>query len=343
MKFLYRKEKESLIRCLACNHYCLIAEGKRGICGVRTNENGKLKLLVWGKAAGVHLDPIEKKPLFHFLPGVGALSFGTLGCNFACRFCQNWFLSQSPKKEQLESLMVLIDQVSQDYSPQQLVALAQKLRVPVIAYTYNEPTVFIEYALATMKIAKKQGLKNIWVSNGYLSRESLEAVAGYLDGINIDLKSFRDDFYRRLCSARLKPVLENISHFWRKGVWVEVTTLIIPGENDSEEELREIAKFLVKISPDIPWHLTAFHPDYQMKDKPPTPKKTLLRAWEIGKAAGLNYVYLGNVIDQKHSSTYCPRCAELLVKRDGYQLVEVIGLKDGSCQFCGQKIAGVWS
>jgi len=342
MKPFFEKEKRGIIRCLVCSHYCLIADGRRGICGVRLNRDGRLELMVWGKAAGMHSDPIEKKPLFHFLPGVKALSFGTLGCNFGCRFCQNWFQSQSPKKIENKELFQLIDQLSENYSPEELVALAEKWHCPTIAYTYNEPTIFLEYALATMKLAKKKGLKNIWVSNGFISQETFKAIKNYLDGINIDLKSFDSDFYRRLCSARLEPVLENIARFWRNKIWVEVTTLIIPGENDSPEELEKIAHFLFQISPDLPWHVTAFHPDYQLLDKPATPRKKLIETWQIGKKAGLNYVYLGNIIDQEHSSTCCPNCSRLLIRRDGYNLVKMIGLRDGECQFCHQKIAGVW-
>ncbi len=347
MKSFFKLEKEGVIRCLACPHHCLLAEGQRGICGVRINQNGELRLLVWGKAVGMHPDPIEKKPLFHFLPGTKALSFGTLGCNFACRFCQNWFQSQAPKKirnlGKTDQVLDLINQVSQDYQPEAIVALAQELGCPTIAYTYNEPVIFLEYALATMKLAKKKGLRNIWVSNGFISREAFEAIKDYLDGINIDLKSFHPDFYRRLCSARLEPVLENIARFWQNKIWIEVTTLIIPGENDSAEELEKIARFLFQISPDLPWHVTAFHPDYQMLDKPVTPREKLIEAWRIGKRLGLNYVYLGNIIDQEHSSTYCPNCRQLLISRDGYQLIEIVGLNQGQCRFCGQKIAGVWS
>lgn len=342
MRIFFKKEKGRAIRCLACSHHCLIADDQRGICGVRLNRDGQLELVTWGKAVGMHLDPIEKKPLFHFLPGTKALSFGTLGCNFSCRFCQNWSQSQSPKEAQKDELFQLVDQLSDDYSPEEIVALAQKLDCPTIAYTYNEPVVFLEYALTTMKLARRKGLKNVWVSNGFISQEAFEVIKDYLDGINIDLKSFNPDFYRRLCSARLEPVLENIARFWRNKIWVEVTTLIIPGENDSPEELEKIAHFLFQISPGLPWHVTAFHPDYQMLDKPVTPKEKLFEAWKIGKKAGLHYVYVGNIVDQEHSSTYCPSCGRLLIRRDGYQLAEIVGLKQGGCQFCQQKITGVW-
>ena len=342
MQFFFEAGKKKTIRCLACFHHCLLSENQRGICGVRFNKKGRLELVVWGKAVGLHSDPIEKKPLFHFLPGTKALSFGTLGCNFACLFCQNWFQSQSAKKISPAQLDQLIKQTSQDYSPEALVALAQKLGCPTIAYTYNEPTVFLEYALATMKLAKKKGLKNVWVSNGFISSQGFTAIKDYLDAINIDLKSFNPEFYRRLCSARLEPVLENIARFYQAGIWLEVTTLVIPGENDSVAELKKIAQFLVKISPDLPWHLTAFHPDYQLLHKPVTSKEKLIEAWQIGKEAGLHYVYLGNLRDVERSSTYCPDCGQLLIRRDGLQLVEVVGLVKNRCRFCQKKIAGVW-
>ena len=343
LKSFFEREKENKIRCLACSHYCLIPEEKAGICGVRLNENGKPKLLLWDKLTDVYPDRIEKKPFFHFLPGTRALSIGSLGCNFACRFCQNWSRSQTPKRLEKKQLDQLVSRTTKNYLPQNIVDLAQELNCPTIAYTYNEPTVFVEYALETMILAKKAGLKNVWVSNGFMSKEVFLAIRKYLDAINIDLKSFSPDFYQRLCSGRLEPVLENIKRFWRGGIWVEVTTLVIPEENDSPEELKKIADFLVEISPDIPWHITAFHPDYRMLDKPPTAKGKLVQAWQIGKKAGLRNVYLGNILNEERASTFCPQCGKLLIRRDGYQLAESVGIKKDRCLNCNKRVPGVWS
>jgi pyruvate formate lyase activating enzyme len=339
--YLFERLKNNLVQCQACSWYCRISPGQTGVCGVRQNIAGELFSLVYGKAVGMAVDPIEKKPLFHFFPGSTAFSFGTLGCNFGCLFCQNWFQSQSPKDRKSKDLEDLIDRYSQKRSPQEIVNLAKDLGCQSIAYTYNEPAVFIEYAYETMVLAKKAGLKNVFVSNGYESKETFVLIRDYLDAINIDLKSFNPQFYQKVCQAKLDPVLENIKRFYKAGIWVEVTTLIIPGENDSHKELEQIAKFLVDISPDIPWHVTAFYPNYKMLDKSPTSPGKLLEAFKIGKEAALNYVYVGNIPDQEHSSTYCPKCKSLLISRDGYD-IEVVGLKDGRCRHCGQKIAGRW-
>jgi pyruvate formate lyase activating enzyme len=337
---LFKKLKNGQITCQACCRYCQIGDGKRGVCGVRENRGGQLDLLAFGQAVGVSPDPVEKKPLFHFLPGSRVLSFGTLGCNFACQFCQNWFQSQAVKQER--DPLHLIEQYSKKFSPQELIDLALKWDCVAIAYTYNEPAVFVEYALDTMRLAHKAGLKNIFVTNGYQSPESFGLVKDYLDAANIDLKSFRDDFYQRVCGgAKLAPVLENIKKYHQAGIWTEVTTLIIPEENDSRKELSQIAQFIKGVSPDIPWHLSAFHPDYQMINKKPTSQKKLLEAHQVGKKAGLKYLYLGNIVDSKHASTYCPKCGKLLVERDGYNLLG-LNIKRGVCLGCGQKIAGVW-
>jgi len=340
MSVFYQKEDKETIRCLVCPHRCLIANGKRGICGVRKNDNGKIKLLTYGKAAGMNLDPIEKKPLFHFLPGSYALSFGTLGCNFRCDFCQNWTQSQIVKGPGMTKR--IINRYSKNYDPQEIVNLAIKLKSPTVAYTYNEPIICIEYALETMKLAKKANLKNIWVSNGFINPKPRKTLLGLLDGINVDLKSFDNNFYQKICGGKIKPVLESIKWFWENKIWIEVTTLIIPGENDSEKELKQIAQFLKDISPDIPWHLTAFHPDYRMLDKPATPSSKLISGWEIGKKAGLNFVYIGNVVDEKHSSTYCPKCHKLLIRRGPVKTEITSNFENGRCKNCNYKIPGVW-
>ena len=237
----------------------------------------------------------------------------------------------------------MIDQYSQPFSPQEIVSLAVENGISSIAYTYNEPTVFIEYALETMTLAKKKGIKNIWVSNGFLSRESFARVKELIDGINIDLKSFREEFYQEICGGQLKPVLENIKRFFRAGVWIEVTTLVIPGKNSSSRELKQIAKFLKDISPDIPWHITAFYPQYKMTHLPPTSPETLWKAWEIGKEEGLKFVYVGNIADSQRSTTFCPACGAELIRRDGYQVeIEKLDLQKGRCSVCGEKIPGRW-
>ncbi|MBL7078138.1 AmmeMemoRadiSam system radical SAM enzyme [Candidatus Shapirobacteria bacterium] len=342
---LFKKLGDDLVQCQACSWYCRIASGKTGICGVRENKGGELNLPVDGKTTGLSVDPIEKKPLYHFLPGSKALSFGTLGCNFGCLFCLNAWASQSPKKvKKKEQLKTLIDQCLIKLTPKQIVQAALDSGCQSIAYTYNEPAVFAEFAYETMKLAKKANLKNIWVSNGFESKETFNLIKSYLDGINIDLKSFNPEFYKKICKGKLKPVLENIKRFFKAGIWVEITTLVIPGENDSKKELKQIAGFIKDISSDIPWHLSAFTPDYLMKNKPRTNKEKLLEAREIGKKAGLNYVYLGNIwdLDNKYFSTYCPKCDFLLIERSAYRTVKIMGLKKGKCRNCGIKILGIW-
>ncbi|MEW5897055.1 MAG: AmmeMemoRadiSam system radical SAM enzyme, partial [Nanoarchaeota archaeon] len=296
--FLFKKEKNK-IRCLACSHKCLIPEGKRGICGVRENINGELQLLVYGKVAAVHVDPIEKKPLYHFLPGTEIYSLGTVGCNFRCSFCQNWQISQERKI------------IGEDLPPKKIKEEAGSL--PSIAYTYTEPAIFFEYAYDTAKLLKNK--KHVFVSNGYFSDEAIEKM-GFVDAINIDLKSFSDEFYKK-CGARLEPVLKNIKKIYEKGIWLELTTLLIPGENDSETEIRNIARFIASINKEIPWHISAFHPEYKMLDKKSTSFQDLLKADKIAKEEGLSYVYLGNVRSIEHNSTYCPKCRQLVIKREG--------------------------
>ncbi|MEM7813630.1 MAG: AmmeMemoRadiSam system radical SAM enzyme [Candidatus Aenigmatarchaeota archaeon] len=337
-KVAFKPLPNKAVRCLACSHGCTIAPGRRGICGVRKNVSGRLELLVYGKPVSLAVDPVEKKPLFHFLPGSRILSFGTLGCNFSCSFCQNWEISQASKQPNAEKIMAI---ESKEVAPQHIVDCALRSKIPSIAFTYNEPTVFLEYALDVMKLAKKRGLKNVWVSNGFMSREALETIAPYLDAINIDLKSFSEDFYRDVCKARLEPVLNNIRKCHELGIWVELTTLLIPGKNDSDAELEQAARFIASVSKDMPWHISAFHPDYKMQDVEPTPKSSLMRACKIGKAAGLNHVYVGNVADSEHSSTFCPKCGEKLIERSGNSVTSN-RLNSGACPKCKTKITGVW-
>lgn len=281
---LYKKEKNKT-RCLACSHKCLISEGKVGICGVRKNIDNKLYLLVYGKVASINADPIEKKPLYHFLPNTKSFSIGTVGCNFRCDFCQNFEISQAPRQGTI---------FGKEISPEEIVKKAIETGCKSISYTYTEPAIFIEFVKDIAKIAKKKKLKNILVTNGYLSKESFDYIKNYVDAMNIDLKSFSDEFYRKICGARLKPVLDTIKIADKKGIHIELTTLVIPGLNDSEKEFEQIAKFIASVNRNIPWHISRFFPMYKMSNKPVTPISTLEKAEKIGKKY-LKYVHMGNV------------------------------------------------
>ena len=342
---LYEKLGNDLVRCTACSWYCRIAPNQVGICATRLNQKGTLYSLVYGLAIGLHLDPVEKKPLYHFYPGEKLLSFGTSGCNFGCLFCQNWEMSNQIKNQKSKiknlkkELTNFIKAMSQKITPKEIVEMAVFMGAKGIAYTYNEPAIFVEFAHDCMVLAKKKGLKNVFVSNGFESKESFDYIKDYLDAINIDLKSFRPQFYQKVCLSKIEPVKENIKRYFEAGIETEVTTLVIPGYNDSQKELEEIAQFLVSISPDIPWHISAFYPAYKMLDVPPTPVEKLILVYKIGKKAGLKYVYVGNVYDPLRSSTFCPKCGAMLVKREGY-LVSIVNLKNGACSKCGERIYG---
>lgn len=331
---LYKKLKGKQVECQLCAHRCKIADGKKGICAVRENRGGVLYSLSYGKAIAAHIDPIEKKPLFHFLPGTPSFSVATAGCNFRCDFCQNWDISQLSKEWQGEF-------PGKDLPPGKIVEEAVKNNCQSIAYTYTEPTIFFEYAYDTAKLAQKKGLKNVFVTNGFQTPETIEKMVGVIDAANVDLKSFSDGYYRKICGGRLEPVLESIKLMGEKKIWVEVTTLIVPGLNDSEEELTQIAEFLVEISKDIPWHVSRFHPQYKMTDRDATPVETLHKAVEIGKKAGLNYIYVGNVWNDKYESTYCPACGEVVLKRVGY-LTESFLQDKNHCPVCGFELPGVF-
>ena len=325
------------IVCDACRHHCILKDGEVGICGVRANNKGELVSLVYGRPLSISLDPIEKKPLYHFLPGSHILSIGTFGCNFSCKFCQNYDISQTPKRKPLENIKTLIDKHSYTLSPQEIVNIAVSRGIKSIAYTYNEPTVFAEYFLDIAKIAKEEGIKNVLVSNGYFSEKLRKIIPKYIDAINIDLKSMSKDFYLKLVGGKLEYVTENIKYLYKK-VWLELTTLLIPNENDSDEEIKKIANFIKDISSSIPWHISRFFPAYKMMNTPPTPIETLERAYRIAKEVGLKYVYIGNYPSDKEN-TYCPECGKLLISRKGYN-INVL-MKDGMCE-CGEKIEGVW-
>ncbi|MFH0949027.1 MAG: AmmeMemoRadiSam system radical SAM enzyme [Candidatus Aenigmatarchaeota archaeon] len=323
-------------RCLACSHYCIINKGKTGICSVRKNVNGKLFLLVYGRAIAVNIDPIEKKPLFHFMPGSNIFSIGTIGCNFACSFCQNWDISQASKEIGKD-----ITKLGKRLEPEKIVNICLERGIPAIAYTYNEPAIFFEYAYDTAKLAHKHGIKNVFVSNGYESKEAIKKIKPYLDAINIDLKSFSNDFYTKICKAQMQPVLDGIKRMHDAKIWLEITTLVIPGKNDSNEELKKSAEFIAGIDKSIPWHVSRFFPHFKMSDIKPTPAETLERAYEIGKAAGLKYVYIGNMPDKEYESTYCPECNSTVIERSGF-IIGKINMKNGKCKKCGCKIEGVW-
>lgn len=330
---LYEKIGDKKVQCNLCAHQCKINEGKKGICLVRENRDGILYTLVYGRTISQHVDPIEKKPLFNFYPGTTAYSIATVGCNFKCQFCQNWEISQMVRDEHLI--------MGNEASPESIVENAKKYGSKSIAYTYTEPTIFFEYAYDTAKLAHEVDIKNVFVTNGYMTEEAIKKFEPYLDAANVDLKSFSDDFYRKLCGAKLQPVLDALKLMKKLGIWVEVTTLIIPTLNDSPEELREIAKFIVnELGEGTPWHISRFYPAYNLRDKPPTSIETIHEAREIGLNEGLKYVYEGNVPGSTGENTYCPNCKNLVIQRWGYQIINK-ATKDGKCPYCESRIYGV--
>ena len=332
---LYDQREDLKVRCRLCAHYCKISEGQNGICGVRANRQGRLESLVYGKIIAQNVDPIEKKPLFHFLPGTLSYSIATVGCNFRCRFCQNADIAQMPADHKG---MIMGNTVT----PQAVVAAAEKSGCRSISYTYTEPTVFFEFAYDTAKIAHERGLRNVFVTNGYMTAEALEMINPYLDAANVDLKSFTDKYYKELCGARLRHVQATLTRMKALGIFIEVTTLIVPGLNDDTAELQELAGFIANdLGTDTPWHISRFHPTYQLTDRSATPVKTLTEAREIGLAAGLKYVYTGNVPGNSGENTFCPACGEMVIERWGFQ-VGKMRIKDGRCTLCGSGIDGVW-
>ncbi|OGC12339.1 AmmeMemoRadiSam system radical SAM enzyme [candidate division WOR-1 bacterium RIFOXYA12_FULL_52_29] len=330
----YKKLEDQKVKCELCPHHCLISDRGRGICGVRENQGGELISLVYGKLVSAQIDPIEKKPLFHFLPGSTTYSIATVGCNFRCDFCQNFGISQSPRDKKVI--------VGQETSPEQIVEAALESKTLSISYTYTEPTIYYEYALDCAKLAREKGLKNIFITNGYIDPAPLEAIAPYLDAANIDLKSFRDDFYRKICGGQLMPVLETIKLMKKLKIWIEVTTLIIPGVNDSLEELAEIAGFIRGLGEETPWHVSGFYPANKMLDRPPTPASALSKAREIGLKSGLQYVYAGNVPIPEGEDTLCPQCGKPLITRAQFRTWSNLVNEKGGCPACQKSIAGVW-
>jgi len=328
----YQQLEDKVVRCQLCPNRCTLANLARGSCGVRINLDGELYTLVYGKPLAVHVDPIEKKPLSHFLPGTTAFSISTAGCNLGCIFCQNWQISQVKPEEAAHY----------DLDPEQTVELALKEKAPTIAYTYTEPTVFYEYMLETAKLAKSRGLRNVMHSCGYINPAPLKALLPYMSACNIDLKGFSEDYYEQFSSGRLQPVLETIKTIKRSGVWLEITNLVVPGQNDDPAMIRAMCRWIkANVGPDVPLYFAAFYPNYKLQNLPPTPVETLEKAYAIARGEGLNYVYIGNVFGHVKEQTYCPKCGKIVIKRLGYSIEEV-DLVNGKCKYCGYKIAGVW-
>ena len=330
---LYEKLEHEAVRCSLCNHRCVIREGRKGLCGVRENRSGTLYSLVYGRVIAEHCDPIEKKPLFHFLPGTQSYSIATVGCNFRCVFCQNADISQMPSDHGRIP--------GNETTPENIVQGAVQSGASSISYTYTEPTIFFELALDTSRLAVSRGLKNVFVTNGYMSKECLSEIHTDLHAANVDLKAFSETFYKKQCGAKLAPVLESIETMKRMGVWLEVTTLLIPGLNDDPAELRDMAGFLADLDSDIPWHISRFHPTYKLTDVPPTPPRRIQAAREIGFEAGLRYVYTGNLPGSRGEKSFCHACGALLIDRMGFY-ISSNRLAGSMCPECGSRIPGVW-
>ncbi len=328
---LWAAGENGRVDCALCAHRCSILPGKWGVCGVRQNRGGSLLTHVYGEVIAAHVDPIEKKPLTHFQPGSTSLSIATAGCNFQCGFCQNWSISQLSARDGATG--------GQALSPERIAALALSSGCRSVSYTYTEPTIFFEYAHETARLAREKGLANVFVTNGFMTAEALRAIQPYLDAANVDLKAFRDETYKKICKGRLQPVLDSIRLMRELGIWLEVTTLVVPGMNDGEDELRDIARFLAGVGPDIPWHLSRFHPDYQYTDRGATAVSDLRRAAEIGREEGLQFIYLGNVSGEGED-TVCPSCGTILVRRQGFAIVKNVLSAGGTCPRCRTTIAG---
>lgn len=328
----FEREGDTHVRCGLCRFRCLIKDGARGVCGVRENQGGILYSLVYGEVCAEHVDPIEKKPLYHVMPGSASFSIATAGCNFRCQHCQNYSISQLPPHAAIRGL---------PRTPKEIVEQAKMTQCQSISYTYTEPTIFYEFAYDTAKLAHKAGLKNIFVTNGYITKEALTKIAPYLDAANIDLKGFSEEFYREIVHARLSEVLDSIIEYRKQGIWIELTTLIIPDLNDSDAQLKGIASFIMThLGADTPWHVSQFYPTFKLLDRPRTPVATLQKAREIGLAAGLHYVYEGNVPGAGSENTRCPSCSALLIERYGFTII-ANKIRKGACPECKTKIAGI--
>lgn len=336
---LYSKIEDNKVRCRLCRHNCVIKDNERGICMVRENKGGKLFFIFYGRPCALAMDPIEKKPLFHFLPGTRSFSIATLGCNFQCEFCQNWDISQYGRAKGLGGRF---EGVEDEVSPDKIVQMAAENNCRTISYTYSEPTIFYEYAKDIAILAASKDIKSIFVTNGYMSREMIDDMGPLLSAANIDLKAFSEASYRKIMKASLSGVLDSIAHMKKKGIWIEVTTLVVPNMNDSRKELKDIADFIAGIGKDIPWHISRFHPQYKMSDVKVTPVETLKMAYDIGKKAGLKYVYLGNIEGDDKENTFCWNCGKLLIKRLGFTVESNDITSEGKCPKCGSKIDGVF-
>ncbi len=322
----WKKLDDGRVRCELCPHRCVLKEGQVGVCRVRKNIDGKLYTFNYGSVSSMAVDPIEKKPLFHFKPTSQVLSLATVGCNMRCKHCQNWEISQVGTEFPY----------IREMSPEEVLRVAMDYEG--VAWTYNEPTIWHEFTLDTSKLLKKEGLYTVYVTNGFIEEEPFREIGQYLDAMNVDIKAFREEFYRKITGASLKPVLDTVERAHRMGIHVELTYLIIPTLNDDENEIREFARWVSDLSPEIPVHFSRFFPMYKLTDKPPTPIKVLHRAYDIAKEEGLEFVYLGNTWEPKYESTYCPRCGALLIERVYYN-TRIVGLsKDGMCKKCGAKI-----
>jgi pyruvate formate lyase activating enzyme len=320
------------IECRLCPRFCKLNDGQRGFCFVRRRTGDAMELTTYGRSSGFCADPIEKKPLNHFLPGSSVLSFGTAGCNLGCRFCQNWDISKARSWDKLADAA----------SPEQIASTARRLGCRSVAFTYNDPVIFAEYAIDVAQACHESDIRSVAVTAGYITADARPEFYQDMDAANVDLKAFSEQFYHRVCFASLAPVLETLKYLRKSDVWLEVTTLLIPGENDSDQEIHRAAEwFAENLGPNVPWHFTAFHPDFKMLDKPRTPTKTLTRAREIARSKGLNYVYTGNAHDVAGGSTWCPGCGNLLIERDWYELGEW-NLAGNQCRFCGHEIDGVF-
>ena len=330
----WQTNEDGRLECRLCPRYCRLSPGQRGFCYVRRNVAGSMALTTYGRSSGFCADPIEKKPLNHFLPGTSVLSFGTAGCNLGCRFCQNWNISKSRS----------MDQLAGSASPEQIAQAALDAGCHSVAFTYNDPVIFAEYVIDTALACRARGIRTVVVSAGYITEEARADFFRYVDAANIDLKAFSEHFYHKLCFAKLAPVLETLRYLKHEtDVWFEITNLMIPGENDSEAETKQLVDWIMaNLGPDVPLHFTAFHPDFKMVDKPATPAATLRRAREIALAAGLHFVYVGNVHDRNGSSTYCPNCRELVIERDWFHLGDYRLDEAAACGHCGHKLPGMF-
>ncbi|MFC1643101.1 AmmeMemoRadiSam system radical SAM enzyme [Myxococcota bacterium] len=328
----WKSAGEQGVRCGLCPHSCRVADGERGLCGVRENREGRYYTLVYGRPGAVHLDPIEKKPFYHVLPGQTALSLGAPGCNLECRFCQNWDISQA-RPEEVRTYLA---------PPEQIVALAKKRKAPTIACTYSEPTVWAEFVLDIGRAAQKAGLRTLMVSNGFIQAQPMTDLQAVLSAVKIDLKAFTSAFYRRMCRGQLRPVLDTLRLLAKRGTWTEIVVLTIPGHNDTEREIRGLARFVrSELGPDVPLHFSRFRPAYRLKNVPRTPITTLERARHVAQDEGLRFVYVGNVPGHPANHTYCPGCQNPIIRRTGMAVLEN-QLANGECPHCSRRIPGIW-